>query len=255
MLKRNNLLKKIYLGYDYREELAYKVAEHSIFKNTPGCISSNPSQAIEVIKLKLQDLPLLTRKVEMRGNQMWCPISDAPVGTEFTFSRFLIPYLTKGWALFLDSDIVCTADIAELFELADDKYAMMVVKHNYVPKEEVHMVDQIQTKYARKNWASVMLINCDHPAHNRLTLEVINTWPGRDLHGLKWLNDDEIGELPKEWNHLLDVDPPNPVAKIVHYTLGGPWLSGWEPKASDSLWNKEYQDIKLSSENYFGTLK
>lgn len=239
---------KIYLGYDYREDLAYKVAEHSILKHTPACYSSNPNDGIELIKLKLQDLPegMLTRKCEMRGNQMWCPISGAAVGTEFTFSRFLIPHLTKGWALFLDSDIVCAADIAELFALADNKYAMMVVKHDYVPKEGIHMVDQIQTKYARKNWASVMLLNCDHPANKELTLEKINSWPGRDLHGLRWLKDEDIGALPKEWNHLVDIDPKTTTPKILHYTLGGPWLNGWEPKESDNQWNTQKQEININ---------
>jgi len=231
-------MNKVYLGYDYREDLAYEVAKHSIEQRT---------ETAKVIKLKLQDLPMLTRKVEMRGNQMWCPISDAPVGTEFTFTRFLIPHLTKGWALFADSDIICLDDISNLFELADDKYAVMCVKHDYVPKEEIHMVDQIQTKYARKNWASIMLFNCDHPANKRLTLDVINTWPGRDLHGLKWLNDDEIGALSKEWNHLIDVDAPNPDAKILHYTLGGCWIDNWGPKQSDLQWLLEFKDYAQSN--------
>lgn len=223
-------MNKVYIGFDYREELAYEVAKSSIELR---------SQTAEVIKLKLQEQPLLTRKVEMRGNQMWCPISEAPVGTEFTFTRFLIPHLTEGWALFVDCDIILLDDISKIFELADDKYAVMCVKHDYVPKEEIHMVDQIQTKYARKNWASVMLFNCDHHANNRLTLEAINTWPGRDLHGLRWLKDEEIGELPKEWNHLVDVNEPNPNAKLLHYTLGGPWLQGWERKDSDYNWELE----------------
>lgn len=229
---------KVYLGYDYREDLAYEVAKHSIKSRTTTA---------EVIKLKLQDLTyLLTRKVEMRGNQMWCPISDTPVGTEFTFTRFLIPHLTTGWALFADCDIIVHDDISKLFELADDRYAVMCVKHDYVPKEEIHMIDQIQTKYQRKNWASVMLINCDHPSNKKLTLETINTWPGRDLHGLRWLDDNEIGELPKEWNYLVNVNEPNSNAKLLHYTLGGPWLSGWEPQPLDALWSAEYQTMTQS---------
>lgn len=227
---------KVYLGWDYRESLAYDVAEYSILK-----YSSN----VEIVKLQLSDLPMLTRKIEVRGNQMWCPISDAPVGTEFTFSRFLIPHLTTGWALFCDSDIVSMDDISKIFELVDDKYAVMVVKHDYEPKEEIHMVDQIQTKYARKNWASIILWNCDHPANKRLTLEKINTLPGRDLHGLRWLEDDEIGELPSQWNHLVDVVPADSNAKILHYTLGGPWINGWKKKDSDEIWNKTLEEIKI----------
>lgn len=240
---------KVYIGYDYREELAYKVAEHSILKRTPSCYSSNPKDMTELVKLKLQDLPegMLTRKVEMRGNQMWCPISEAPVGTEFTFSRFLIPHLTTGWALFIDCDIVCLTDISKIMEYADDKYAMMCVKHDYIPSDEIHMVDQIQTKYARKNWASVMLINCDHPSNKKLTLENINTWPGRDLHGLRWLEDNEIGELPQDWNHLIGVNPFSDTIKLAHYTLGGLWIEGWQPQLSDKIWNEEYKSLIFSN--------
>lgn len=223
-------MNKVYIGYDKREDIAYEVAKHSILSR-----SSNT----EVIKLDIEDhRDKLTRIVEWRGNQMWCPISDAPVGTDFTFTRFLIPQLTSGWALFLDCDIVCKADISELFALADTKYAVMVVKHDYEPKEEIHMVDQIQTKYERKNWASVMLFNCDHVANQRL-VDVVNYWPGRSLHGLKWLYDEEIGELPKEWNHLVNVNDDNDDAKILHFTLGGPWLNGWEPAKHDDVWIEE----------------
>jgi lipopolysaccharide biosynthesis glycosyltransferase len=226
----------VYIGYDYREALAYNVAEHSIKSRSVG---------VRVQMLRLQDLrSLIYRKVEMRGNQMWCPISEAPVGTEFTFSRFLIPKMDSGWSIFMDCDIVCVSDIRELFEFINapenQKYAAMCVKHNYVPKEKIHMVDQIQTVYDRKNWASVIAFNCDHEAHRRLSFEDINTWPGRDLHALKWMKDEEIGELPAEWNHLVDVNDPNPGAKILHYTLGGPWIPGWQPKESDNAWIEEY---------------
>jgi lipopolysaccharide biosynthesis glycosyltransferase len=173
---------------------------------------------------------------------MWCPISNAPQTTEFSTSRFVIPFITKGWALFVDCDIVCKTDIQELFKLADNRYAVMVVKHQQkVGENEVKMVDQASVYYERKNWSSVMLINCDHPAHRRLTKENLNNWPGRDLHAFKWLNDDEIGELPLEWNYLVDVSDPDKMkdAKILHYTLGGPWISGWQTKDTDKEWINE----------------
>jgi lipopolysaccharide biosynthesis glycosyltransferase len=182
----------------------------------------------------------LNRPIERRGNQLWCPISDAPMSTEFAISRFAVPHIQReGWALFMDSDIVCLADINELFDLADDRFAVMVVKHGQKHEDGIKMDGQMQTVYARKNWSSVMLFQCDHPANRRLTADALNTWPGRDLHAFKWLDDDLIGSLPKEWNHLVDVDPLAEMsqAKILHYTLGCPALPGWEPKPTDGPWN------------------
>jgi hypothetical protein len=128
----------------------------------------------------------------------------------------------------------------------------MVVKHNYEPQDEVHMVDKIQVKLPRKNWASVILFNCDHPANQKLTLEVINTWPGRDLHQFKWLKDEEIGELPVEWNYLVGVSGTSPTTKwgqdiqdpikLAHFTLGGPWINRWDKQPTDRLWQEAYID-------------
>lgn len=167
----------------------------------------------------------------------------------FSISRFCIPFLTKGWAVFTDSDVVCLTDIAKIMESADDKYAVMCVKHDYVPKEKIIHVNMQQTTYFRKNWASVMLINCDHPAHKNLTKEMLNTLPGRELHRFCWLKDEEIGELSPEWNHLVNVNPPIDKINIAHYTLGGPWVPGWTPSRLDEIWNEEYvkfQDKQLA---------
>jgi lipopolysaccharide biosynthesis glycosyltransferase len=235
---------RIYMGWDSNEQLAFNVAAHSFYKH---------NKDTDVIPLKLNELPELTRPIEMRGNQMWCPISDAAQTTEFSISRFLVPHLAKtGWALFCDCDVVCMADIQEIMQYADPKYAVLVVKHNYEPQDEVHMVDKIQVKLPRKNWASVILWNCDHPANKKLTLEVINTWPGRDLHQFKWLQDSEIGELPVEWNYLVGVsgtsqdtkwgqDIKDPI-KLAHFTLGGPWIERWDKQPTDRLWLEAYVD-------------
>jgi lipopolysaccharide biosynthesis glycosyltransferase len=170
---------------------------------------------------------------------MWDLESDAPQSTEFARSRFCVPHIQRrGWALFADSDILCLTDIAELFALADEKYAVMVVKHQHDSGDEIKMDGQVQTFYKRKNWSSVILWNCSHPAHYRLTKMRLNMWPGRDLHAFKWLQDDEIGELPPEWNHLVDVQEPID-AKILHYTLGTPNLAGYENCGFNDLWLEE----------------
>jgi lipopolysaccharide biosynthesis glycosyltransferase len=222
---------KVYIGWDPREAQAYDLAKWSI---------KQYSENVDIEALKLSEIKhVFNRPIEWKGNQMWCPISQAPQTTEFSTSRFAIPFLHRGWALFVDCDIICKADISKLFTLADDKYAVMAVKHKQkVGTAEVKMVDQASVYYNRKNWSSVMLINCDHPANERLTVDDINAWPGRDLHAFKWLRDEEIGELPEEWNYLVEVSDPEKIenAKILHYTLGGPWIRGWQAKESDRYW-------------------
>lgn len=224
---------KIYIGYDPREHAAYDVARHSIITRTDP-------RLLHVIPLELESLKsILTRPIEMRDGKMWCPISEAPMATEFAISRFCIPLLqSKGLALFVDCDILCLADVAELFALADERYAVMVVKHNQNSGPDTKMDGQAQTYYPRKNWSSVVLWNCAHPANRALTKEVLNSWPGRDLHAFKWLSDDLIGELPQEWNTLVGIsNVAEP--KILHYTSGGPWLKDWKGGPLDDKWTQE----------------
>lgn len=232
---------QVYLGFDPRGAAAYETARSSIWRRTEGSLNIYP--------LRLPHLPMLTRPIEKRGNQLWCPISNAPMSTEFAISRFTVPFLQPtGWALFADCDILCWSDIADLFALADDKYAVMVVKHEHEGGERVLKMDgQVQTFYNRKNWSSVVLWNCSHEANKRFTLEHLNTWPGRDLHSFKWLADEEIGALPHHWNWLINVNAGLPEKKgIWHYTLGGPWFPDWQPKPYDDIWIEEAKLRKLS---------
>ena len=123
--------------------------------------------------------------------------------TPFTFSRFLVPSLMsfKGWALFLDVDQIVLGDLGDLFALRDDRYAVMVSKNE-----------------KRFEWASVMLFNCAHPDNAVMTPQFLMT--AHNLHSISWT--DKIGDLPREWNHLVGYDKPRTDAKIVHYTQGTP---------------------------------
>lgn len=229
------MIHKVLIGWDPRETEAFEVAKFSI---------KSRCESARVAPLKLSDLEwLLQRPIEKRDGKMYCPISQAPMATEFAISRFCVPYLCKGWALFADCDIVCTVDISELFALSDPKYAVMCVQHQQQVKPgETKMDGQIQTAYNRKNWSSIVLFNCDHPSNQKLTRTALNTWPGRDLHAFKWLDDSEIGELPPEWNHLVGVSPgPMEQAKILHLTTGGPWFRDWKGGPADQIWLNEYQ--------------
>jgi lipopolysaccharide biosynthesis glycosyltransferase len=224
----------VYIGWDAREARAYEVAAQSLEERSSIPVQITP---LRLRPLELQGLIRRPRSIG-RGAQMWDHISNAPMSTEFAISRFLTPLLAQaGWVLFCDCDVLFLEDIAGLFELADDEYAVMCVKHPPLePGPGFKMDGQMQTSYARKNWSSVMLFNCDHPANRGLTLEKINTLPGRDLHRFCWLDERWIGELPPEWNWLVGVQPCPISPKLAHFTLGGPWLAGWIPHEHDSLW-------------------
>ena len=233
----------IWLGYDPNETTSFAIARHSILRL---------ERYIPVKGLVLDHLIrdcLYWRPTEKRINdngqrQLWDVISDAPMSTEFAISRFLVPTLAKtGWALFADSDVIFRQNVNRLFELAKPSKAVMCVKHDQVSNLAFKKGGLIQTSYGRKNWSSVMLFNCDHPANKRLTIEMINTLPGRNLHAFCWLDDEEIGELPLEWNYLNNISKLNgKEPALVHFTNGLPDLPGYE--------NQPYADEWLAMRPY-----
>lgn len=215
--------RSIWIGFDPREQDAFEACVKSIAEHLTEEI---PIFAVALPPL--QKRGLYQRPTERYGSQLWDVISKAPMSTEFAISRFFLPHLCDGGtALFMDSDTLLRADLVELFELADPRYAVQVVKHELEDREGTKMDGQVQTAYPRKNWSSVMLWNLDNPANRQLTVAKLNSWSGRALHGLMWLEDSEIGELPAEWNHLVGIHAPNPEAKLVHFTLGIPSMQGY----------------------------
>lgn len=223
----------VYIGWDDSEPMAFDVARSSLLRH-----SSIPLYVRALDIRRLATSGLLRRPVDMRG-QRYDIISNAPAATDFAISRFLVPMLVQsGWALFVDSDVVFMDDVAKLVELADPRYAVMCVKHDFVPTRTTKMDRQTQTVYARKGWSSVMLWNCDHDANRRLSLVDVQERRGLDLHGLYWLNDAEIGELPGEWNWLVNEQPRPASPKIAHFTNGGPFTPNWKGAPYDEIWNE-----------------
>lgn len=206
-------MNKVFIGWDPREDIAYQVTENSIIRR------STSADVVPLVQADLRQVGLYTRPVD--------PLSS----TEFTFTRYLIPAIMNynGWALFTDCDIIFLEDIQNLFDLADDKYAVMCAKHEYEVKESVKMDGKQQTVYPRKNWSSVMLINCGHPSNKALTPELVNSETGQYLHRFSWLKDEEIGEFSHEWNWLVGVynEPQDGKPKALHYTVGGPWFKDY----------------------------
>jgi len=214
----------VYLGFDPRELLAFAVSRASVLAVTPPGTIDLCSLSLAA----LQQQGLYTRPLSMKDGSLWDDRSDAPMSTEFAISRFFVPLLCDyhGWAIFLDGDVLARRSLANLLALADPQYAVQVVQHPPLSSPAVKKVGQLQTRYLRKNWSSVMLFNCGHPAHQRVTRDLLNTAPGRDLHRFCWLEDAEIGAVPPVWNYLAGISPPMDDPAIVHYTLGTPQLPG-----------------------------
>ena len=171
---------------------------------------------------------------------MWDVLSEAPMSTQHANARFLVPHLAKsGWALFCDGDMLFRGNVCRVLDTLDPRFAVYCVKHRHEPDAREKMDGQIQTKYHRKNWSSWMIFNCDHPANKRLTLEMVNTLPGRDLHRFCWLGDDEIGELPPEWNYLVGYTKGVENPRCVHFTSGTPDMSGYAHVEYADEWRAE----------------
>ncbi len=201
---------QIFVGFDSKEVVAYHVLCQSIIER-----SSIPVVFSPIVLDNLQGV--FTRERN--------PLQS----TEFSFSRFLVPYLSdyRGWSIFMDCDMLARADIAELWALRDDKWSAMCVKHDYVPKVETKFLGQTQTKYEKKNWSSMILFN--NAKCGALTRDYVNTASGLQLHQFKWLDgDDQIGELPVTWNYLVNEYDYREDAKLVHFTDGGPYFEDYK---------------------------
>jgi len=222
---------RIYIGHDSREQAAFDVACKTARQF--GC------DVIPLYEDRLRASGILTRPLDRRGG-MWDLNSNAPQSTEFAISRFVVHILGhSGWVLFTDGDVVFMQDPHELEQYRDGSKALLCVKHEDFKLLPTKMDDQPQTFYPRKLWSSVMYFNCDHPANRRLNLTMLNQWPGRDLHALKWLHDDEIGALPAEANWLVGIQPRPERPIIAHYTLGTPDMPGLSECAHADIWMQQ----------------
>lgn len=185
-------MNRLFIGFDHRQPVSYTILQHSIFTRTDTPVSITP--------LCINQLPIKREGL-----------------TPFTWSRFLVPHLCdfKGWGLFLDIDMLVLGDINELFQLADDRFAVMVSKNKH-----------------KFEWASAILFNCAHPDNTKLTPEFVEQAAG--LHQINWT--DSIGAFPGEWNHLVGYDDPRENPKLVHYTQGIPIF----PETMDGGYRSEY---------------
>lgn len=213
---------KIFIGFDRREIAAYQVCAYSIIKNATVPVSITPLNIRHIANFKN---------------------NDYKASTEFAFTRFLVPYLSdfEGWSLFMDCDMLVRSDISKLFECADEKHDVQVVKHQYVPQEQDKFLGAEQTLYSKKNWSSVMLFN--NEKCKNLSKHYVNTAGGLHLHQFEWAS--SVGDLPKSWNYLVGEKIDDSIygdPDIVHYTLGGPYFSDYENCGYAGEWWKYWEE-------------
>jgi hypothetical protein len=219
---------RVFIGWDSKEPVAFSVAAHSILTRASAPVSITP--------LNLTALRGVFNRV--RGPQE---------STEFSMSRFLVPYLCNfmGYAVFMDCDMVVRTDLYEVMDevlkneptseygrsRSTPEEAVWVVKHDYTPQASTKFLGFQQTAYPCKNWSSLMVFN--NPKCRALTPQYVNTASGLDLHRFTWTKN-PIGSLPKSWNHLVgEENQCEPVdAKILHFTNGGPWHA-FDPNEPD----------------------
>jgi lipopolysaccharide biosynthesis glycosyltransferase len=217
----------IFIGYDSKVKIAYHVLAESILRNSSTPVTISP---INLSNLK----NIYTRK------------QDPLASTEFSFSRFLVPHLMNynGWAIFMDSDMVMLSDITELWNLKNEDYAIQVCKHDYTPKSKHKFLGNNQTIFAKKNWSSLMLMNCSKC--KTLTTEYVNTKSSLELHQFKWLDENLIGSIPLEWNWLVGEYPYKKDVYNVHFTEGGPYFKDYKNTEYANEWFNIYNMIKIN---------
>jgi lipopolysaccharide biosynthesis glycosyltransferase len=149
----------------------------------------------------------------------------------------------SGWAIYVDCDIIVKEDITQLWELKDPSKAIMCVQHNYITKSDIKFLKNANKNYEKKNWSSVMLINCGHPSLQKLTPTFVQESSGKTLHQFKWLDESLLGALPVEWNWLVGEYLFNTSAKLLHYTLGAPCFEEYRNGDHASDWLNEMRYI------------
>jgi hypothetical protein len=222
---------QVHIGYDPRESVAFYTLAHTIFARS---------------SIPLSIAPHMRRHIGHLYTRQRGPTE----ATEFSLTRFLVPALSgyRCWSIYMDCDMLCRTDIAELAALMQgqgDK-AVLVCQHDYVPKSERKFLNQLQTKYPRKNWSSLMLFNNERCG--ALTPQYINSASGLALHRFTWLDDRLIGTLPLEWNWLVGEYPYNADAKIAHFTRGGPYFDEYHDCDYAGEWFGEFESMRSRDE-------
>lgn len=212
----------IFIGFDPRESAAYHVCCQSIIEHATVPVAFVP----------------------LASNLLGGFDGQRDGSNAFIFSRFLVPWVQKwrGWALFIDGDMIVRDDVKKLFELRDERKAAMVARHAYrtiAPRKYMGTpLESANVDYPKKNHSSVIMWNCAHYANRCLTPERVAKMKTGDLHRFGWIPDDRLGELPLEWNWLAGEYGENSNAKIVHHTLGVPGFKHYADADHADEWHR-----------------
>ncbi len=183
--------------------IGYDPRQPLAFQVLAHSIWKRASRPVSITRLQLNQLPITRKGL-----------------TEFTFSRYLVPCLSDyhGLSVFLDADMLCLTDITKLEDEIDLSMAVSVVKGK-----------------SRFEWPSLMVFNNANYLTRKLTPEFIEKG---SPHTLDWAQD-RIGELPKDYNHIVPYDGVNQNAKIVHFTQGIPCWDETRGCEYSAEWNRE----------------
>ena len=218
---------KIFIGYDPKEAVAFHVLSHSLLERS--------SKPISIVPINLRNLKsLYSRQHDQRQSN------------EFSFSRFLVPYLCnyEGFGIYMDCDMLALGDISTVLSDIDESHAVSVVKHDYESKVKVKYLGNKQYSYPRKNWSSFIVWNCAHQSNNAVNPDFIGDADAATLHRFLWLKDEEIGELSVKWNWLVgEYDNPTEDIKVLHWTLGGPYFEDYSNTEFSDEWRKEFESM------------
>ena len=216
----------IYHGWDDREEFGSHVFCSSLIRRS--------SAPVSLIPLRPEMFASFYKPGQRDGTN------------SFTYTRFLIPFLQgfSGWAIFADgADMVCLGDIAELWAMRDMYKAVQVVQHDYKTKHpRKYLGTSMEAEnldYRRKNWSSLMLINCSNFGWRQMTPEAVASMSGPELHSFDFLDADRVGEIPPEWNWLPQEYGPNPGARLLHFTAGIPGFPAYANTEMADSWAAE----------------
>ena len=230
----------VYIGWDSRFPICSDVLAYSICKNTNVPIN------IKIHFLK-----------KYRIKQLYgIKIKHDPLATtEFTYTRFLVPWINnyKGLAIFMDNDMLCYGNIFK--DLIDklcsfdnclldtnlkNSPALWARKHLHQAHTDTKMYGVQQTRYPRKNWSSFMVMNC-MKLRCWGPLEVAEA-NGKRLHRFEDIPDNEIEDIPKElgWNDLIHKSEN---CKLLHYTEGGPWYKNYKDCPHANEWRNAHKEL------------
>lgn len=209
---------RLFAGYDEREAVGFHVFLSSVIRRASAPVAVTAIQDAE--------------------------LTDG--SNAFTYARYKVAEMCgfEGWALFADAcDMLCLGDLAEIWALRDPQYAVQLVKHAYKTRNPIKYLGTTMqcpnVDYPRKNWSSLMLINCGAPEWRLCEA-------GMKAHVFTGFADERIGALPPEWNCLVDEGEPHEDAKLLHWTAGIPGFSLYNAACRAADWHAEHEFMRQS---------